>query len=216
MTASALKDQLRAVGETMPEPTRIRIHRAISWLARAEAEDDDPDARFLFLWIAFNAAYAREFGKEQTERDQLKAYFASVLALDNRKQLHAVLFREFSGAIRTLIENKFVFEPFWRALRDHDGSGRWEQQFTASRTAAMKALMGQQTDVVLSILFDRLYVLRNQLAHGGATWNSKTNRAQVRDSTHMLAAIVPVLVGLMLDNPQADFGEIMYPVLPGA
>ncbi|KFN44260.1 HEPN domain-containing protein [Arenimonas metalli] len=213
MTASALKEQLRAVGETMPEPTRIRIHRAISWLARAEAENDDPDARFLFLWIAFNAAYAREFGKEQTERDQLKTYFASVLALDNRKQLHAVLFREFSGAIRTLIENKFVFEPFWRALRDHDGSGRWEQQFAASRTAAMKALMGQQTDVVLSILFDRLYVLRNQLAHGGATWNSKTNRAQVRDSTHMLAAIVPVLVGLMLESPQANFGEIMYPVV---
>lgn len=213
MTASALKDQLRALGHTMPEATRIRIHRAISWLARAEAEDNDPDARFLFLWIAFNAAYAREFGKEQTERDQLKAYFAALLALDGKRQLHAVLFREFSGAIRTLIENKFVFEPFWRALRDHYGSGRWEQQFSASRAAAMKALMGQQTDVVLSILFDRLYVLRNQLAHGGATWNSKTNRAQVRDSTHMLAAIVPVLVGLMLENPQADFGEIMYPVV---
>jgi len=160
-----------------------------------------------------NAAYAREFGKELSERDQLKAYFAALLALDGQGQLHAVLFREFSGAIRTLIENKFVFEPFWRALRDHDGSGRWEQQFTTSRSAAMKALMGQQTDVVLSILFDRLYVLRNQLAHGGATWNSKTNRAQVRDSTHMLAAIVPVLVGLMLENPNADFGPIMYPVV---
>ena len=78
MSASALKDQLRALGDTMPEATRIRIHRAISWLARAEAEQGDPDARFLFLWIAFNAAYAREFGKEQTERDQLKAYFAAL------------------------------------------------------------------------------------------------------------------------------------------
>ena len=67
MTASALKNQLRAVGETMPEPTRIRIHRAISWLARAEVEDGDPDARFLFLWIAFNAAYAHEFGFEERE-----------------------------------------------------------------------------------------------------------------------------------------------------
>lgn len=48
MTASALKDRLHAVSEMMPEPTRIRIHRAISWLARAEAEADDPDAQFLF------------------------------------------------------------------------------------------------------------------------------------------------------------------------
>lgn len=213
MTAAELKEKLRAEGESMPEATRIRLHRSISWLARAEAETDDPDAQFLFLWIAFNAAYAREFGHELSERDQLKVYFSTLLALDSQKRLHAVLFREFSGAIRTLIENQFVFEPFWRALREHDGSGRWEQQFNASRTAAMKAVMGQQTDVVLSILFDRLYVLRNQLAHGGATWNSKTNRAQVRDSSHMLTAIVPVFVELMLENPRTDFGEIMYPVV---
>lgn len=29
--------------------------------------------------------------------------------------------------------------------------------------------------MILSILFDRLYVLRNQLVHGGATWNSDVN-----------------------------------------
>lgn len=213
MTAVALKEKLRALDESTPEATRIRLHRSISWLARAEAETDDPDAQFLFLWIAFNAAYARDLGQELSERDQLKVYFTDLVALDTQHQLHAVLFREFTGAIRTLIENRFVFEPFWRSLREHDGSGRWEHQFNASRAAAMKALMAQQTDVVLCILFDRLYVLRNQLAHGGATWNSKTNRAQVRDSAHMLAAVVPVLVGLMLDNAQAEFGEIMYPVV---
>jgi len=34
----------------------LRVHRSISWVDRAEAELDDHDARFLFLWIAFNAA----------------------------------------------------------------------------------------------------------------------------------------------------------------
>jgi hypothetical protein len=28
---------------------------------------------------------------------------------------------------------------------------------------------------ILSMLFDRLYVLRDQMTHGGATWNSATN-----------------------------------------
>lgn len=37
------------------------MHRALSWLNRAEREPDDYDARFIFLWIAFNAAYAQEF-----------------------------------------------------------------------------------------------------------------------------------------------------------
>jgi hypothetical protein len=213
MTAAQLKEKLKQADPAMPESTRIRLHRAISWLARAQAETADPDAQFLFLWISFNAAYAREFGQELSEREQLNAYFASLLALDAGQRVHALLFREFSGAVRTLVENKFVFEPFWRALRDHDGSGRWEQQFASSRTLAMKALLDRKTDVVLSIVFDRLYTLRNQLAHGGATWNSKTNRAQVRDGAHLLAAIVPVLLELMLENPRDVFGEIMYPVV---
>jgi hypothetical protein len=213
MTAAQLKEKLKQADPAMPESTRIRLHRAISWLARAQAETADPDAQFLFLWISFNAAYAREFGQELSEREQLNAYFVSLLALDADQRLHALLFREFSGAVRTLVENKFVFEPFWRALRDHDGSGRWEQQFAKSRELAMKALLAHKTDVVLSIVFDRLYTLRNQLAHGGATWNSKTNRAQVRDGAHLLAAIVPVLVELMLENPRDVFGEIMYPVV---
>lgn len=32
-------------------------------------------------------------------------------------------------------------------------------------------------------LLRRLYVLRNQLVHGSATWNSSANRAKVRDGT---------------------------------
>lgn len=213
MTAAQLKAKLKQADPAMPESTRIRLHRSISWLARAQAEADDPDAQFLFLWIAFNAAYAREFGHELSEREQLGVYFTSLLVIDADQRLHALLFREFSGPIRTLVENKFVFEPFWRALRDHDGSGRWEQQFAKSRELALKALLERKTDVVLSIVFDRLYVLRNQLAHGGATWNSKTNRAQVRDGARLLAAIVPVLVALMLENPRDLFGGIMYPVV---
>ena len=55
-----LKARLKDSGETWPETFRVRLHRAISWLARAEGEPDDHDAQFVFLWIAFNAAYARE------------------------------------------------------------------------------------------------------------------------------------------------------------
>ena len=62
-------------------------------------------------------------------------------------------------------------------------------------------------------MFDRLYVLRNQLIHGGATWNSSVNRAQVKDGVHILLALVPVVIGLMLRRPEADFGEILYPVV---
>ena len=61
---AALKAKQRAIREGFPETMGLRAHRAISWIGRAEACGDDDDARFVFLWIAFNAAYAdeREFG----------------------------------------------------------------------------------------------------------------------------------------------------------
>lgn len=213
MDSKALKEAHRAVRDGQPQSSSIRVHRAISWLARAEAETDDYDARFIFLWIALNAAYAREFGFEQAERDQLREFIRELLARDEHNRLHSILFGQFTGPIRTLIDNKFVFEPFWRALREHDSSGRWEEQFKASQRLALRALMERQTDVLLSIVLDRLYVLRNQLVHGGATWSSSANRAQVRDGAAILSTLVPVVIQLIVCADGLDLGEIAFPVI---
>ena len=40
----------------------LRMHRALSWLQRADAEKADNDIAFISLWIAFNAAYAQDNG----------------------------------------------------------------------------------------------------------------------------------------------------------
>ena len=212
-TASTLKKRHREVRDGQPANWRIRIHRAISWLQRAEREHDDTDARFLFLWIALNAAYAREFGFEQSERDQARQFIDRLVHHDGEGRLQQMLFEQFSGPIRTLLDNRFVFEPFWRALREHDASNGWERQFDSARKLAMRALMTRQTGVVLSIIADRLYVLRNQLMHGGATWNSAANRQQLHDAVAILAAMVPEIIGLMIDHPEPDQSGITFPML---
>jgi len=71
----------------------------------------------------------------------------------------------------------------------------------------------RNTPIVLSILFDRLYVLRNQLVHGGATWDSSANRNQVRDGASLLGCLLPVFIDLMMDNPDAEWAMPMYPVV---
>jgi hypothetical protein len=215
LPASELKRRHRETRGAQPEALRVRIHRAISWLARAEAEADDPDAQFLFLWIALNAAYASEFGFEVSERDQARTFLASLLTVDTYGLLHAALFRQFTGPIRTLIDNKFVFEPFWKAMREHDSSDRWQEQFAASRKLALRAVMEQQTDTLLGIVLDRLYVLRNQLVHGGSTWNSSTNRAQVNDGAHILRSLVPIVLELMMRWSRQDQPGLAYPPIPG-
>lgn len=62
----------------------LRAHRAISWIGRSEACGDDDDARFIILWIAFNAAYAdeREFQTVAPgERAAFVEYFGKLVAL---------------------------------------------------------------------------------------------------------------------------------------
>lgn len=213
INAATLKEQHRRIRDTQTENARTRLHRAISWLARSEAEVDDHAARFIFLWVALNAAYAREFSRDEHERERFRGFIATLVSLDQEARLQQALFQQFSGPIRTLIENKFVFEPFWTALRNHDSSDAWERAFAASRKTALSAILHGHTEAVLGIVFDRLYVLRNQLIHGGATWNSSVNREQLKDAVNILASLVPRVICLMLDHPNRDFGEVMYPVV---
>lgn len=107
MNAAALRDKRKAVEERHSEPARVRLHRATRWLARAEQETGDDDARFIFLWISFNAAYAQELGPDLGERGQLAAFFRLLLQADPEKRLQKILFGQFSGPIHTLVENRF-------------------------------------------------------------------------------------------------------------
>lgn len=213
-TVTALRERHRALRSTQSEALAIRLHRALSWLQRAAHSDTDDDTRFIQLWIAFNAAYAGEFDSEQSERERVASFVSRLVSADTQQQLHALLFKQFTGPIRLLIDNRYVFAPFWRALRDHDSSERWKTRFEASRKAAMDALLGHRTADLLTIVLDRLYVLRNQLVHGGATWNSRINRDQLRDANALLGALLPVVIDVMMETDTFEDDAIAYPVVP--
>ena len=66
---------------------------------------------------------------------------------------------------------------------------------------------------MLAIILARLYTLRNQLMHGGATWRSSVNRDQIRDGTEILADLVPRVIHLLIVNPDEDWGDPCYPVV---
>ena len=112
---------------------RTRLHRALSWLGRAEHEKDDDDARFLFLWVAFNAAYAGQFNDEGKELAKARLFIDRLLGLDREQRIHALLFERFSGPVRTLMDNRFVYAPFWRAMAGQDASQRWKTSFEQSK-----------------------------------------------------------------------------------
>ncbi len=216
LTFAVLKEKQRKIRVNFPETMGLRVHRAISWIGRAEACVDDDDARFVFLWIAFNAAYAdeREFQSlPQGERAAFLDFFGRLTALDTERRIYNAVWQRFSGPVRMLLENRYVFNPFWQHHNGIDGFEDWEDRFKASARSFAIAFQEGNSARVLSFVFDRLYVLRNQLVHGGATWNGAVNRAQVRDGAAILGFLLPVFVEIMMDHPNGDWGRPFYPVV---
>ncbi|MDP2129660.1 MAG: HEPN domain-containing protein [Erythrobacter sp.] len=221
-----LKDKQRALRDGFSLPLTLRVHRALSWLLRAHREDDDLDTRFIHLWIGFNAAYAGDLERaledddtaerrkvSGNERERFESFFRTLVALDGEGRIYKSLWTRFPQEIRILLDNRYVFAPFWKHHAGLPGGGGWEISFEAAKRAANAALATGDTPVVLSILFDRLYVLLNQLLHGGATWNSAANRAQVRDGAAIIGHLLPLLIDLMMDNPDEDWAMPLYPVI---
>ena len=215
--AKELKAIQRAQRQNYSKEFDTRIHRAISWLGRSEKEPDDDDARFIFLWISFNSAYSLpdELTRKQDpkERAQFGAFIDQLVRLDVARKLYDTVWRNFPGPIRALFDNQYLFAPFWHFQNGNNAFEDWAIAFTAAKRKSTRALAKQDTILVLTMIFDRLYVLRNQLLHGAATWNSGVNREQVRDGAAILGRLIPEILEIMLGNHDADWGEICYPVV---
>ncbi len=215
LLSEGLKTKQRRIRDGFSENLGLRVHRAISWVHRAEQAADDHDAAFIFYWIAFNAAYAEEqrYLDAGGERSIFAEYFEKAIELDDREEIYDLIWSKYSNSIRLLLDNKYVFDPFWKHHNRVYGYDDWEERFASSKRRIQHALQQKETKVILSILFDRLYVLRNQLIHGGATWNSSVNRSQVRDGARILASFLPLFIDLMMENPELPWGDPYYPVI---
>lgn len=110
-----------------------------------------------------------------------------------------------------LLGNQFIFVPFWSHHNGVPGYDDRADRLERSRSAINRALAAQDSATILSILFDRLYMLRNQLVHGGAMWESDVNRAQVRDGAALLGCLLPVFIDLMMDAPEHGWPMPHYP-----
>ena len=115
---SALKQRHRLVRNGHPTNLTLRIHRALSWLHRAE-QSEDMDGKFIFLWIAFNAAYAQELDDSDREPDRATSmgFLQKLFNPAKSKGIDVLIWKEFSGSIRTLLDNPYVFHLFWEFQR---------------------------------------------------------------------------------------------------
>ena len=218
---ATLKARQRVLREEEPLRSNkgllLRVHRALSWLEAAEA-NDDLDTRFMCLWVAFNAAYATEIDDSLrlSEQAAFRAFLARLVALDREQRIETLVWNEFSESIRNLLRIHYLFADFWRFHAGRIGEAAWKHAFEQENRRARNALASRRTAALLGIVLSRVYVLRNQLVHGGATWGSQVNREQLRVSVTFLARLVPQVIALMLETGAEAWPPASYPVVDGA
>lgn len=150
-----------------------------------------------------------------SEQSTFKAFLEKLCGLDNNKRIDSLVWKEFSGSIRLLLDNPFVFETYWDFQRGKISEAEWKERFDKGKRIAQSALASGNTPTLLGVIFNRIYTLRNQLIHGGATWNGSINRDQLRDCTKLLGKLVPLFIELMMGNPNTSWGDVNYPMVKG-
>ncbi len=217
ITSKTLGAKYEAIQDDIPRHILLRIHRSLRWLGRSEVEPRDKkdagfgdglDARFIFLWIAFNAVYAdlKDAESDTVERWRHRKYFDELVKHDKDRRIYDALWEKFPGPIRQLMDNRYVFAPYWHYRNGREEHSDWKEKMSGELKRFLREFGKEETSNVLRRVFDRLYVLRNQLIHGGATWNSSKNRSQVKDGTAILGFLVPIFIDIMIDNPDGDWG----------
>jgi hypothetical protein len=212
MTFEMLKARHREVRDQQPEAIAIRIHRALSWMEAAGRQEQD-DVRFLLLWIAFNSVYAQEFDPNVSfgEKGRFKQFLGRLVQLDRDDSLFDLVWENYAEKFHLLINNPYVSRPFWDFQRGVIQEEEWKLRVEQSCAVAERALVEKDTAIFLKILFDRIYILRNQLMHGGATLGSTLNREQVRDSARILEQLVPSIIHIVMEHPNKQWGEPCFP-----
>jgi hypothetical protein len=207
-----LKEERTSEGEIY-----VRLHRAISWFKSAEEMPGNEDMQFISLWISLNACYAIDnfselnMAEKHSERKNISSFLAKLVEHDSTRKIHDLLWNRFSSEVRLLLENKFIFKPFWDYHRGEIPDFQYSLDQSVKKANIL--LVQNKTAELLEIVLERLYTLRNQVFHGGATYKSKVNRQQVKDGASMLMKLIPIVVEIMVLNKDEDWGKINYPVV---
>ena len=193
----------------------LRIRRALSWGHQGlqAAKENNPDVAFILLWTAFNSMYGAEAVdyQESTERRDFQDFLEKVVGLDPGHSVYDAMWERWTLAKKDLIANKYVFNAFWKHEAGVTGFNNWERDFEEERLRSERAETMRDGWTALKILFDRLYVLRNQLLHGSATYKGIVNRQQVKASAVVMATLVPRFIGSMATHPDEDWGKPYHP-----
>ncbi|MCH2144011.1 MAG: HEPN domain-containing protein [Phycisphaerales bacterium] len=200
----------------------IRLHRACSWLRRAQhvARTDGTDSiddQLVLLWISFNALYGlwdEETNHPARDIGSVRDFLRRVLELDRDDEFGKLLQRE-RGLCERLFDNVYLDHYFWRGL---DAGDTEDDSWHNMPTKGRKYLNDGRAELALDrLMLYRVYTLRCQLVHGGSTHGGQLNRASVADCGRLLHQVLDIAIRILIERAEdveGTLGPICYPPVP--
>jgi len=217
LTAHELRSRWKPQKEALQaarndHPTCIRLHRAFSWIARCEKDNDsDLDLTLLCLWIAFNGLYGQwddERREPHSDRESWRSFLDRIIAIDASKHVSTMLTNE-RELVMSLLNDEYLSEYFWEEPSDIRASKSKKSKFDA-RTWYIEG----KWRMILDRVLERVYLLRCQLVHGAATHGGKLNRESLLRSVQMLRSVMNAVFLALIDHGgDEDWGLMCYPPL---
>ena len=204
------------------ENNRRRIKRMDTWISHAEAAsgDDDTHLRFLFYWIAYEAAYQTHETGEAERHGEGRRELHRKLARHDRGKLQSILHAQSDNIVR-ILELRQADPSFWKRWEEDAECGtpeEWKTAFGRRVGSAKKRLneavrsgVKKAISATLNNLFRNLSVVRNQIVHGASAGQDSHGRTQVILGAWLLKAFIPCFRDAIKANIHEDWGEPPYP-----
>jgi len=190
-----------------------RVRRSLSWLERAiTISTDDLPPRFIDLWIALNSLYGvrrYKYDKDAKETVDFQNFLHNLgQSHQGSERLTAIIENSHFQELGTyMISNKYLYRDFW--LEDFVGLKRYAQE---RKDKAESALENNDPIPFLQLVFERLFVLRNQIFHGSSASSTRRSEDTLKPGIVILEMLLPDFLEIMLSHCEGkDWPLVPYP-----
>ena len=195
------------------------------WIDLAEntpGADKKPHVRFVFYWIAYEAAHQTYRTKRQGNGGVERKDFHKKLTRHDRGKLQRILLSR-TADIARILELRQASPFFWyeprKSVRNPED---WERKFEERVQNATRELEGaingsshegghRRTLALLDRLFENLNLVRNQIAHGGSAGHHGWGKSQVIWGARLLGDFIPCFRDSIIFNINKDWGKPPFP-----
>lgn len=187
-----------------------RIRRSLSWLERAALTPRrDKPPRFVDLWIALNALFGVKPFPVPDERRHFRNFVRRLSRIDTSCNFLVPSMSQ--GRIQdlalVLVGEPHLWKEFWQKKVEELNKNR-----KAGLSEVRASLREKDAVNFYMCVFERLYVLRNQIFHGSSSAITKKSKDALKPAIEFLEEAIPTFIRVMLRcGSGRDWPAIPYP-----